>query len=283
MTHFDGLRARARSTRAEFRRAASGRSAADVDRARRGASVAAPRAGRRDARGRRRRPTCPATCSSKMDIATMAHSLEARSPLLDHELMEFAASLPAELQGARRREEGGPARGAARLAARTRSSTGPSRASRVPLADWLRGELRELRARRPARPGARVDRGYFEPDAVARLLDRHAAGGDDDRSQRIWALLMLELWHREFVDVGTGAALPAWPDAQAGGDLFVLGHGSSHPHRLARPQRGRAHRARRPRGRGAGAPARALDRRRRPLRRRHAEILRALERRGARS
>ena len=58
-------------------------------------------------------------------------------------------------------------------------------------------------ARDPARPPA-LGRGYFRPEAVEALLDRHAAGADAD-DQRIWSLLMLELWHREFVDGAPGA------------------------------------------------------------------------------
>ena len=77
-------------------------------------------------------PTCPATCSRRSTSRPWRYALEARSPLLDHELMELAASLPADAQGARRREE---VRSCARRCAagcRTRSSTGPSRASACP-------------------------------------------------------------------------------------------------------------------------------------------------------
>ena len=95
----------------------------------------------------------PGDLIPKIDIATMAHALEARSPLLDHELMEFAASIPAEYEGARAPEEVDPARGAARLAARptildrpkqgfaSRSATGSatSCASTVATCCWTPG------------------------------------------------------------------------------------------------------------------------------------------------
>ena len=97
----------------------------------------------------------------KMDIATMASSLEARSPLLDHELMEFAASLPRRAQGARAREEGRPARRAARL--------GPRRDPRRAQA-WLPSAAGRLAARRAARLRARGP--ARPPRRRARLLPR---------------------------------------------------------------------------------------------------------------
>jgi asparagine synthase (glutamine-hydrolysing) len=133
----------------------------------------------------------------KMDIATMASSLEARSPLLDHRLMEFAASLPAALK-VRGREKKAVLRGALRGWVPDEILDAPKRGFRLPLGDWLRGELRgfarDVLLDRPA-----VDRGCFRPDYVRGLLDRHAAGLQD-HSQGIWTLLMFELWHQEFVD-----------------------------------------------------------------------------------
>ena len=74
----------------------------------------------------------------------------------------------------------------------------PKQGFSVPLSSWLRTDLRSW-AREVLLDRETLDRGYFEPRAVTRLLDRHAAGADDD-DKRIWALLMLELWHREFID-----------------------------------------------------------------------------------
>ena len=91
----------------------------------------------------------------KMDIATMASSLEARSPLLDHELMEFAASLPANCK-VRGRETKVALRGALRGWIPDEVLDAPKRGFRLPLGDWFRGELRESRARCAPRPtGAR--------------------------------------------------------------------------------------------------------------------------------
>jgi asparagine synthase (glutamine-hydrolysing) len=141
---------------------------------------------------------------TKVDIATMACSLEGRSPLLDHELMEFAASLPPELK-----LRGGEKKVGFRAALRgwvpDEILDAPKRGFQPPLADWFRGELRDY-ARDVLLDGGAVDRGYFRPDRVEGLLDRHR-DGTEDNSQGIWTLLMFELWQRDFVD-GTPSAQP---------------------------------------------------------------------------
>ena len=110
----------------------------------------------------------------KMDIATMASSLEARSPLLDHELMEFAAALPAELK-VRGREKKVVLRGALRGWVPDEILDAPKRGFRLPLGDWLRGELRDY-ARDVLLDRRAVERGCFREPYVRELLDRHAAG-----------------------------------------------------------------------------------------------------------
>jgi asparagine synthase (glutamine-hydrolysing) len=133
----------------------------------------------------------------KMDIATMASSLEARSPLLDHELMEFAASLPANYK-----VRGGEKKVALRAALRgwvpDQVLDAPKRGFRLPLGEWFRGELRQYTREVLLDRRARC-RGYFREDYVRELLDRHAAGVQD-HSQGIWTLLMFELWHEQFID-----------------------------------------------------------------------------------
>ncbi len=134
---------------------------------------------------------------TKVDIATMAFSLEGRSPLLDHELMEFAAALPPELK-----VSGGQKKVALKRALRgwvpEAVLDAPKRGFEPPLAGWLRGELRgfarEILLGEPA-----SGRGYFRMEYVRELVDRHA-DGTEDHAQGIWNLLMFELWHREFVD-----------------------------------------------------------------------------------
>jgi asparagine synthase (glutamine-hydrolysing) len=141
----------------------------------------------------------------KMDIATMASSLEARSPLLDHELMQFAASLPADLK-VHGRQTKVILRSALRGWVPDEILDAPKRGLRLPLGDWFRGELRGF-ATDVLLDDRALGRGYFDPGYVRELLERHA-GGLQDHSQGIWTLLMFELWHQEFID-GTEAASPS--------------------------------------------------------------------------
>jgi asparagine synthase (glutamine-hydrolysing) len=134
---------------------------------------------------------------AKVDIASMAFSLEARSPLLDHELVEFAAALPAE-QKVRGTEKKVAFRRALRGWVPDEILDAPKRGFQPPLAQWLRGELHGYAREVLLDPVAR-SRGQLRPERVAALLDRHAAGVEDC-SQGIWTLLVLELWQRELVD-----------------------------------------------------------------------------------
>jgi asparagine synthase (glutamine-hydrolysing) len=137
---------------------------------------------------------------AKMDIATMAHSLEARSPLLDHELMEFATALPSRLK-VRGREKKVALREAFRDSVPAEILDAPKRGFVVPMAEWLRDDLKDL-SRDVLLDSTAGEHEYFERDAVRALLDRHASGAED-RSGAIWSLLVFELWHREIAAVPT--------------------------------------------------------------------------------
>jgi asparagine synthase (glutamine-hydrolysing) len=133
----------------------------------------------------------------KMDIATMAYSLEARSPLLDPEVMELGASLPAELK-LRGTEKKVVLRDALRGWIPDDILDRPKMGFGVPIVDWFRNDLREWARDILLDPSTR-ERGWFDSGYVEMTLDRHARGLED-ASSRIWALLVLELWLREFVD-----------------------------------------------------------------------------------
>ena len=154
--------------------------------------------GRRpDARGRRRTYLAD-DLIAKIDIATMAHALEARSPFLDHELMELAASIPADSRCAAARRSGSCARRCA-AGCRTTILDRPKQGFSVPLVELAaRRTCGAGRARSCSTRHARTRLLRAAPPSRG-LLDRHAAGADGD-AKRIWALLMLELWHREFID-----------------------------------------------------------------------------------
>jgi asparagine synthase (glutamine-hydrolysing) len=146
---------------------------------------------------------------AKVDIATMAHSLEARSPLLDPELMQFAATLPPQLKirGAQKKLA---LRSALRGWVPDEVLDAPKQGFVAPIAEWLRGDLRDMAYDTLLDSRAR-DRGYFEPAAVRALLDRHMLG-QEDRAQAIWTLLVFEQWHREHVDSAASPVSGARPD-----------------------------------------------------------------------
>jgi asparagine synthase (glutamine-hydrolysing) len=133
----------------------------------------------------------------KMDRATMAHSLEARSPFLDHVLMELAASLPVSFKqawGQKKRILKASLHGRIPDALLGRPKMGFS----VPIAKWFRTDLREMAHDVLLSPRA-SERGYFNGTEIAGLLHDHSVN-EVDHGTSLWNLLMLELWHREFID-----------------------------------------------------------------------------------
>ena len=132
----------------------------------------------------------------KIDIASMAWSLECRSPFLDHQLMEFAARLPTNLKLRGRTSKYllkrvFQKRLPAGIASRAKQGFG------VPIGGWMRHELRDLT--RELLLGPEAQRGLFEAPALGRLLDEHQSGVFN-HSARLWPLLVLEVWHRTFID-----------------------------------------------------------------------------------
>lgn len=133
----------------------------------------------------------------KVDVATMAHGLEGRSPFLDHELMEFVATLPTHVK-LRGREKKFLLRelAATRLPAELLSL--PKKGFGVPIDQWFQHELRDF-TRETLLDGTLGRRGYFEMAVVERLIDEHVSGRGRWQYQ-LWNLVMLELWHRMFID-----------------------------------------------------------------------------------
>ena len=143
----------------------------------------------------------PGDLLPKMDIASMAHSLEARSPLLDPEVMSFAASLPGRYK-ARLTQKKWMLRRAYRYRLPAAILDGPKRGFGVPLADWFRGELRGWVQEVLFDPETRAG-GLTNSRAVEKLVADHQAG-HADRASDIWALVFLEMWRREFLKGGAG-------------------------------------------------------------------------------
>ncbi|MEQ1790760.1 MAG: asparagine synthase C-terminal domain-containing protein, partial [Nitrospiraceae bacterium] len=143
------------------------------------------------------------------DRMSMAHSLELRVPFCDHHLLAFACSLPAAT-----RLQGWQLKGFMRSALRDllpRSIVaGPKRGFMLPLGRWLREDLREM-SRDLLSDEAIRRRGYVNPSYVQWLLAEHQSGRRNFTDQ-IYALMVLELWHRQVMQpvahqtMGVGAA-----------------------------------------------------------------------------
>lgn len=133
----------------------------------------------------------------KVDITSMANSLEARSPFLDHELMEFAARLPAGYKIKMFKKKYILKKSAKRLIpqgilARRKMGFG------VPVGKWFRNELKGLLCDTLLSHSS-FKRGYFKSEVIKGMVRRHILG-QKDHTFALWSLLVLELWHRRFMD-----------------------------------------------------------------------------------
>ena len=138
----------------------------------------------------------PLDILTKVDRATMAHSLEARPPLLDHRLVEFAATVPARFRlrdGTTKYLFKQAMRGILPDAIIDRQKRGFA----VPLATWFRGDLagftRDLLLSTRCR-----ERGFFDPRYIERLLALNDRGRNLDL--QLWTVMSFELWCQRFLD-----------------------------------------------------------------------------------
>lgn len=133
----------------------------------------------------------------KVDIASMANSLEARSPFLDHELIELAAQMPDTLK-----LKGYTSKYILKKALKnvlpddilSRKKMGFG----IPIHRWFRGELKDYLKDIILSPKS-LGRGYFNKDYIETILCEHEKG-QNEHGYRLWALMMLELWHRNYID-----------------------------------------------------------------------------------
>jgi asparagine synthase (glutamine-hydrolysing) len=128
------------------------------------------------------------------DRMSMAHGLEARVPLLDHRLVEFAASIPPEVKF-----EGGRLKhilkhGFGDVIPQDIANRRDKMGFPTPLNEWLSGELRDFVGDVFSSPRAR-QREFLNPDAVL-----ESVSGATGFSRKAWGLLSLELWHQQFHD-----------------------------------------------------------------------------------
>ena len=138
----------------------------------------------------------------KTDRASMAHSLEARVPYLDPVVAGLAQALRTKLKVSGLRKKRLLRKAAAPLLPR-RIVYGRKRGFSIPAAAWLRGELEPF-ARDVLSAETLRRQGYFRPEVVERVLDRHVAG-EEDLSRQLWGLLAFTLWHERHVERRPGA------------------------------------------------------------------------------
>ena len=151
----------------------------------------------------------PEDVLTKVDRMSMAHSIESRVPLLDNEVIAFASALPAALKIKNGRRKHILKEVAATLVPRDildRKKQGFG----VPLGTWFRGNLRELFADTLLSPRS-LQRGYFQPAFVRRIVDEHLAG-TRDHTLRLWQLVVFEKWQQQYVN-SFPLSTPALPSA----------------------------------------------------------------------
>lgn len=132
----------------------------------------------------------------KADLASMAHGLELRSPLLDVQLIEWVNSLPSDFK-----IKGGETKRILKDIARdlvpSKLIDRPKMGFAIPRASWLRNELSEI-SHDLLTDSIAKDRGWFNQSEVKNTLYSHAKGSDQDSV--IWPMMMLELWARNWLD-----------------------------------------------------------------------------------
>jgi asparagine synthase (glutamine-hydrolysing) len=147
----------------------------------------------------------PADILVKVDRMSMANSLEVRSPLLDHTVVEYMATLPVAFK-----LKGDVSKYVLRkLAQRLLPPAVLSKRKQgfaLPADRWFRADLRQAAAEILLDPKA-LSRGYFREATIARMLRHHATGGRD-YSAWIWSLVVLETWFRVFVDEPWSVKVP---------------------------------------------------------------------------
>lgn len=139
----------------------------------------------------------PSDILTKVDRMTMANSLEARAPLLDHKLIEFVTKIPArlKLKGAETKYIFKKAMNEIvprEILYREKQGFG------VPINEWINSRLKE-KINATLLEKRTLERGYFEKRYIETLLNEHRRQRRD-HSHALWILWMLELWHRKFVD-----------------------------------------------------------------------------------
>jgi asparagine synthase (glutamine-hydrolysing) len=135
---------------------------------------------------------------TKVDRMSMATSLEVRVPILDHVFVEWATGLPIEWKLRGNQQKYILRKLAERVGVPHEALHRKKQGFAMPLVHWIKHELKDLIMSSLLEPRT-LQRGYFKPQAVRQLFEEHFRGYRD-HSGAIWRLLMLELWHRNFLE-----------------------------------------------------------------------------------
>jgi asparagine synthase (glutamine-hydrolysing) len=138
---------------------------------------------------------------AKVDRMSMATSLEVRVPMLDHEFLEWVVGLPVDWKFRTGTRKYILKKLAARLGIPRELLNRKKQGFQMPLVEWMRSEMKDQFLRVLLEPRT-LQRGYFKPEAVRSLVDEHARGRRN-RSGLLWRMLVLELWHRNFLESRT--------------------------------------------------------------------------------
>jgi asparagine synthase (glutamine-hydrolysing) len=144
----------------------------------------------------------PGDILTKVDRMSMAVSLEARVPLLDHKLIEFVTRIPASMKLAGFETKHLFKQAISDLVP-AEIVNRPKQGFGVPIQQWINQQLRQ-RIRDTLNDPRTLQRGYVTRAYVELLLDEHERGRRD-HAMALWSLLMLELWHRQYVDKNSAA------------------------------------------------------------------------------
>jgi len=151
---------------------------------------------------------------AKVDRMSMATSLEVRVPMLDHELLEWVTSLPVELKFRNGVRKHILKKLAERLGIPSALLHRKKQGFQLPLVEWMRNEVKTKFWGILLEPRT-LDRGYFKPQAVRAMIDEHVRGRRN-RSGMLWRMLVLELWHRNFMESRSN-----WGVAQRVPEIFA--------------------------------------------------------------
>ena len=139
----------------------------------------------------------PLDILTKVDRMTMAHSIEARPPLLDHRLVEFAAKVPARFRLRETTTKYLLKRVLKKLVPMENLNR-PKMGFGVPIGHWFRNQMKRFLGETLLSERA-LKRGFFKSAEVKRMFELHTRG-QQDYAHQLWTLLMLELWFERFID-----------------------------------------------------------------------------------